>query len=214
MKEMFDSIAPRYDLVNRIITFGLDTGWRKRTVAALGLGPGSVVADLASGTGDLCRVLLKAGLRPVGLDMSLGMLVHANTRTARAQADALCLPLADGIVDGTTCGFALRNFVALPPVFDEMARVVRAGGRIALLDVSVPTNPFLRSGHAFYFGKVVPRIGATLSDPSAYRYLPESVAYLPPAPEIVGDLERAGFRDVEHRLLAGGVAQLISATRS
>src|SRR5690606_1567230 len=102
-----------------------------------------------------------------------------------AQADALALPVGDGRVDGATCGFALRNLVALPPFLAELARVVRPGGRIALLEVAEPPNPVLRTGHAVYFGKVVPRIGALLSDPAAYRYLPRSVAYLPPRDELL-----------------------------
>jgi demethylmenaquinone methyltransferase/2-methoxy-6-polyprenyl-1,4-benzoquinol methylase len=111
-------------------------------------------------------------------------------------------------------GFALRNFVALAPLFAELARVVRPSGRIALLDVATPTNPVLRAGHAAYFGHVVPRIGAVLSDRDAYRYLPRSVAYLPPTGELLDTLEGAGFHAVERRLLAGGITQLITATRS
>ncbi|HUE58167.1 MAG TPA: class I SAM-dependent methyltransferase, partial [Acidimicrobiales bacterium] len=161
---MFDTIAPRYDLVNRVMTFGLDRLWRRRTVAALNLGPGAPVLDLACGTGDLCRDLDAAGYRAVGVDLSLGMLRHARTSAPLLQADATRLPLRDGSVEGAVSGFALRNFVALEPVFAELGRVVRPGGRVALLDVSTPSNPLLRSGHALYFGHVVPRIGAALSD--------------------------------------------------
>jgi demethylmenaquinone methyltransferase/2-methoxy-6-polyprenyl-1,4-benzoquinol methylase len=210
---MFDTIAPRYDLVNRVMTFGLDRMWRRRAVRDLDAGPGAVVIDLACGTGDLCRDLVRAGLRPVGADFSLGMLRHATTPAPLVQGDALHLPFADRSVDGVISGFALRNFVALPPVFAEMARVIRPGGRVALLDVAAPANPVLRAGHAAYFGHVVPRIGAVLSDAGAYRYLPESVAYLPPGDGILESLRHAGFGAVRRQLLSGGITQLITATR-
>ena len=169
VRSMFDTIAPRYDLVNRIMTFRMDVGWRKRTVRDLHLRPGSAVIDLAAGTGDLCRELDAQGFRPVGFDVSYGMLAAARTDAPLAQADALRLPLADHSVDGATCGFALRNFVDLGQFFDELGRVVRPGGRIALLEVAEPSNAFLRWGHGVYFGKVVPRIGGLLSDASANR---------------------------------------------
>ena len=213
VRAMFDTIAPRYDLVNRVMTFRMDVGWRRRTVRSLRLGPGSRVLDLASGTGDLCRDLAAAGAVPVAVDLSFGMLAHATHLWPRIQADGLHLPLAGESMDGATCGFALRNFVTLPPVFAELARVVRRGGRIALLDVAQPQNPVLRAGHAVYFGHVVPRIGGLLSDPAAYRYLPKSVAYLPEPSILVAQLRTAGFGAVERRLLSGGISQLITATR-
>ena len=213
VRSMFDAVAPRYDLVNRIMTFRLDVGWRRHTVRRLGLGPGSVVLDLACGTGDLCRELQKADLRPLGIDLSHGMLAAARTTAPLAQGDALRLPVPDASVDGVTCGFALRNFLALPPFFAELGRVVRPGGRIALLEVAEPANPLLRWGHGVYFGKVVPRIGGLLSDADAYRYLPRSVAYLPPPDEMLASLADAGFVAVERTLLTKGIAQLITATR-
>ena len=214
VRRMFDAIAPRYDLVNRLMTFRMDVGWRRRTVRGLGLAPGSVVLDLAAGTGDLCRDLATAGHRPVGFDLSWGMLAHARTTAPLVQADALRLPLPAAAADGATCGFALRNFVDLPHFFAELARVVRPGGRIALLDVAQPDNRVLRAGHAVYFGKVVPRIGGWLSDPAAYRYLPESVAYLPTPKAMVDQLRTAGFIAVERRLLSGGITQLLTGTRN
>jgi demethylmenaquinone methyltransferase / 2-methoxy-6-polyprenyl-1,4-benzoquinol methylase len=214
VRSMFDAIAPRYDLVNRIMTFRMDVGWRRKTVAALGLEPGGVVLDLACGTGDLCRVLQAAGLRPVGMDLSFGMLAAARTTAPLVQADALALPVPPGSVDGVTCGFALRNLAALGPFFAELARVVRPGGRIALLEVAVPSNPIMRWGHGVYFGKVVPLIGGLLSDPAAYRYLPKSVAYLPEPGKMLEMLGDAGFHDVERRMLSGGIAQLLTGTRT
>ena len=213
VRSMFDAIAPRYDLVNRIMTFRMDVGWRRKTVRALGLGDGSSVLDLACGTGDLCRELQQRNLRPVGADLSFGMLAAARTDAPRLHADVLRLPVRTASVDGATCGFALRNFESLPPFFAELARVVRPGGRIAFLEVAEPPNRLLRFGHSLYFGKVVPFIGGLLSDPGAYRYLPKSVAYMP-APEVfLGQLADAGFVDVERRLLSVGIAQLVTATR-
>ena len=211
---MFDTIAPRYDLVNRVMTFGLDVRWRRTTLRRLGLPAGSVVVDVAAGTGDFCRLLERAGLTAIGVDLSFGMLAHASTSAPLVQADALHLPLGAGTVDGATCGFALRNLVDLPPFFGELARVARPGGRIALLEVAEPRLGLVRAGHAVYFGSVVPRIGGLLSDGAAYRYLPRSVAYLPPVHHMLGRLGAAGFVDVERTLLSGGITQLITATRA
>lgn len=211
---MFDAIAPRYDLVNRIMTFRMDVGWRRRTVRTLRVPAGATVLDLACGTGDLCRELTNAGYRPIGMDLSYGMLVAAHTDSPLVHADALRLPVADRSVDGVTCGFALRNFVDLEAFLAELARVLRPGGRIALLEVAEPPNPILRWGHGIYFGKVVPRIGALLSDAAAYRYLPKSVAYLPEPAALLAQVERAGFVNAERALLSTGIAQLLTGTRA
>ena len=214
VRSMFDTIAPRYDLVNRVMTFRMDVGWRRRTVRDLGLPAGSLVADLACGTGDFCRELQTQGHRPVGFDLSFGMLAAARTEAPLAEADILRLPVPDGCLDGVTCGFALRNLVELGGFFLELARVVRPGGRIALLDVSIPPNPVLRWGHSIYFGRVVPMVGGLLSDPTAYRYLPKSVAYLPEPEVMLAQLRDAGFNDVRRDLLTTGISQLLTATRS
>ncbi len=213
VREMFDAIAPRYDLVNRIMTFRLDVRWRRRAVRELGLAVGSRVLDLASGTGDLCVDLARAGHRPVSIDLSLGMLRADHSGAPRVQADILRLPVPEAVVDGVTCGFALRNLVDLDTFFVELARVLRPGGRIALLDVGTPHNGLVRWGHSWYFGHVVPRIGGLLSDGAAYRYLPRSVAYLPPPGELIAALQRAGFHTVEHLELSGGITQLLTGTR-
>ena len=213
VRSMFDTIAPRYDLVNRVMTFRMDVGWRRRTVRDLRLPAGSLVADLACGTGDFCRELQTQGLRPVGFDLSFGMLAAARTEAPLAEADILRLPVPDGCLDGVTCGFALRNLVELGGFFVELARVVRPGGRIALLDVAIPPNPVLRWGHSIYFGRVVPMVGGLLSDPTAYRYLPKSVAYLPEPEVMLAQLRDAGFDDVRRDLLTTGISQLITATR-
>ena len=214
VRQMFDAIAPRYDLVNRIMTFRLDVRWRRKAVKALALPPGSTVIDLASGTGDLCVDLAGAGHLPLSFDLSFGMLVADRSGAPRVQADILRLPLPDHSVDGATCGFALRNLVELPGFFEELGRVVRPGGRIALLDVGVPNNRLIRWGNGIYFGKVVPKIGGMLSDAPAYRYLPRSVAYLPSREQMLSELTTAGFADAEHHQLSGGITQLLLGTRS
>ncbi len=213
VRSMFDTIAPRYDLVNRIMTFRMDVGWRRRTVRDLRLPSGALVADLACGTGDFCRELEAQGLRAIGFDLSFGMLAAARTAAPLAEADILRLPVPDAALDGITCGFALRNLVELEAFFIELGRVVRPGGRIALLDVSIPPNPVMRWGHSIYFGRVVPMVGGLLSDPSAYRYLPKSVAYLPEPEVMLAMLRDAGFTEVRRDLLTTGISQLITATR-
>jgi demethylmenaquinone methyltransferase / 2-methoxy-6-polyprenyl-1,4-benzoquinol methylase len=213
VRGMFDAIAPRYDLVNRVMTFRLDVRWRRRTVRELALPVGSTVLDLASGTGDLCIDLRKAGHQPISVDLSFGMLAADRSGVPRVQGDILRLPVPDGSVDGVTCGFALRNLTDLAVFFDELARVVRPRGRIALLDVGIPHNTFIHWGNDIYFGKVVPKIGALLSDGAAYRYLPKSVAYLPEPEEMVAMLQRSGFTRVVHQDVSGGLTQLLTATR-
>jgi demethylmenaquinone methyltransferase/2-methoxy-6-polyprenyl-1,4-benzoquinol methylase len=213
VQEMFDVVAPRYDLVNRVMTFRLDTRWRRHAIEQLALPGGSTVIDLAAGTGDLCIDLAKAGHRPISFDFSFGMLAADRSGSPRVQADILRLPLPTASVDGATCGFALRNLVELPAFFAELARVVRPGGRIALLDVGIPHNRLIRWGNSIYFGKMVPIIGGILSDGPAYRYLPKSVAYLPPREQMLQMLQAAGFSDAQHHQLSGGLTQLMVGTR-
>ncbi len=214
VRGLFDTISPRYDLVNRVMTFGMDVGWRRRAVRELRLPGGALVLDLACGTGDLCVELIKRGYRAVGFDFSHGMLVNARTDAALVEADILTLPVRDGGAEGVTCGFALRNVVSLPGLFEELGRVVRPGGRIALLDASEPDNRVVRAGHGVYFNKAVPLIGGLLSDRGAYAYLPKSMAYLPPPEEMVGILRDAGFSDARRLQLSGGITQLLLGTRA
>ena len=214
VRRLFDTISPRYDLVNRVMTFGMDLGWRRRTVRELALPAGSLVYDLACGTGDLCRELAVAGHRPVGFDFSHGMLLAAKTEAPLVEADILHLSVRDESADGATCGFALRNVVALGDLFAELARVVRPGGRIALLETAEPEPYLMRVGHRVYFRGVVPAIGGLLSDREAYSYLPRSTAYLPPTNELLSMLRAAGFPDTRRRTLSRGITQLFVGTRA
>lgn len=214
VQAMFDAIAPRYDLLNRILTFGMDVGWRRRTVKDLALPSGSLVLDLACGTGDFCRDLQAAGLTAVGFDNSAGMLAAARTVAPLVLADAMKLPLADASAAGVTCGFALRNVADLGAFFGEMARVVRPGGRIGLLEVAEPKWVVAKAVHGLYFRRVVPLIGGMLSDRAAYRYLPASTAYLPEPAAMMTMLREAGFPDASRKLVGMGAAQLIVGTRA
>ena len=214
VEDMFDRIAPRYDLLNRVLTLRMDVGWRRAAVRALRLPAGARVLDVACGTGDLCRDLQRAGYRAIGTDFSAGMLAVAHTDAPLVRADAARLPLPDGAVDGITCGFALRNFVDLGAVLTECARVLRPGGRIALVDVSEPTSAPARAVHGFWFRRVVPFVGGLLSDRRAYAYLPASTAYLPPRAQLLEMVRGAGVAAVTHRSLGAGAAQLVSGTRA
>lgn len=213
VRSMFDAIAPRYDLINRVMTFGLDLHWRKQSTRALGMPEGSRVLDLACGTGDFLRNLRDAGYQAIGMDLSWGMLAANRSGVPLVQADATWLPVATRSVDGITCGYALRNFTELAAVFEEFSRVVRPGGRISLLEVAEPEQGLLRAGHRIWFRRAVPLIGGLLSDGAAYRYLPRSTAYLPPTSELRSMLVDAGFSAVNRRDLSGGLSQLITATR-
>lgn len=214
VEDMFDRIAPRYDLLNRVLTLRMDVGWRRAAVRSLRLPAGARVLDVACGTGDLCRELARAGYAPVGTDFSVGMLAAARTEAPLVRADAARQPLPDGTVDGITCGFALRNFVDLEAVLTECARVLRPHGRIALVDVSEPASAPARAVHHFWFRRVVPFVGGLVSDRRAYAYLPASTAYLPPRPELLAIVRRAGFGAVAHRALGAGAAQLITGARA
>ncbi len=213
VRNMFDRISPRYDLTNRLMTLGMDVHWRKYAARSLAMEPGGIILDVACGTGDFVRLLRSMGYRTIGADFSHGMLAAAH-QDGLLQADAARLPFTDASFDGLTCGFALRNFTSLPTALAEMARVVKPGGRIALVEVARPDEPLIKAGHGFYFDHVVPRIGAVVSDSDAYRYLPQSTVYLPPEPALRSMLKEAGFRSVAIKYFLLHSAQVISATRA
>src|ERR1019366_4797439 len=214
VRAMFDAIASRYELVNKLMTFGLDSRWRRRAVADLRLPPSSLVLDIAAGTGDFTRELTRQGHQAVATDLSLGMLRAGRELTEAVQADASCLPFRTASFDGVTCGYALRNFTDLAATFDEMARVTRGGGRLSLLEVCEPASGLWRAGFRLWFHRVVPLIGSMVSDRAAYHYLPQSTAYLPTSKEIVRMLNHCGFSAVNHRRVMGGLSQQFVATRS
>ena len=219
---MFDRIAPRYDLLNRILSFGTDVAWRRRAVGLARLGPGERALDLGAGTGDLAAALLgtaPASARVIGLDLSPGMLAVSRRRLAGPRygaviANAEALPLGDASVDRVISGFVLRNIGDLPRALREMRRVLRPGGAAVLLELSHPTQPAFARLYRWYFEVLAPRIAAALGgDPDAYRYLPRSLRPFPGA-EALADLVRAaGFDDVRFERLTGGIAAIHVATR-
>jgi demethylmenaquinone methyltransferase/2-methoxy-6-polyprenyl-1,4-benzoquinol methylase len=216
---MFDRIAPRYDLLNRLLSAGIDRRWRRAAADALGLGGEARVLDLCTGTGDLLVEALGRGPRRhgVGIDLSEQMLVRGvaklrrrgfSPRAAMAAGDGERLPLRDRRFDGALVSFGIRNIGRPGEALREIHRVLGPGGRLVILEFAMPTG-LLGTLYRFYFGRVLPRIGGLVSgDPSAYAYLPASVERFL-APEELGQLMReAGFEGVSFRPLTGGVAYL------
>lgn len=219
VQDMFDRIAPRYDLVNRVLTGRADQRARASLIRRVAPAESDWVLDLACGTGDFIELASHHTGHVVGLDFSREMLNGAVRRDLRGeglvQGDALRLPFADGSFAIAVSGFALRNFTAIPPVFAELARVLEPGGRLGLLEVDRPRNRVLRAGHSLYFERAVPLLGGLLSgDRGAYRYLPASASYLPPAKELAAMLRAAGFEELRKRNHLGGALQAITAVRA
>ncbi|MBI5505196.1 MAG: ubiquinone/menaquinone biosynthesis methyltransferase [Deltaproteobacteria bacterium] len=216
VEAMFDRIAPHYDRMNRLLTLGMDQRWRRRTLELVDLRAGQLVLDLACGTGDFAELCRARGARVVALDYAARMLDHAKARGlggTLARADALRLPLRGASIDVIVCGFALRNFTSLPEAFAEMARVLKPGGRVGLLEVARPSQPLVRLGHSIYFDRVVPLVGRFLADPRAYSYLPASTAYLPPWDELRPMLESVGLADVAREQAMLGAVQILTGRR-
>jgi demethylmenaquinone methyltransferase/2-methoxy-6-polyprenyl-1,4-benzoquinol methylase len=214
VRSMFDRIAPVYDLMNRVMTAGLDVRWR-RVAAAAAVRPGDRVLDAACGTGDLALADLRAGAgRVTGLDFSFRMLARARRKSAVVewvQGDLLALPFADGTFDAATVGFGVRNVADLELGLRELRRVLRPGGRLAILEITQPRGP-LRPFFALWFDRVVPLLGRLLPGGSAYTYLPASVKRFPPAEELATLLRECGFEDVSYRLLGWSIIAVHTGT--
>jgi demethylmenaquinone methyltransferase/2-methoxy-6-polyprenyl-1,4-benzoquinol methylase len=216
VRAMFSRVAPRYDLLNHLLSFNQDRRWRARTVARLEAvlhRPGARVLDLCCGTGDLL-LALQAGCRGVvlGLDFSRAMLSGARRKDPRCvlvEADALRIPIADAALDLITIAFGFRNLADYRAGLKEMRRVLRPGGTLAILEFSRPPNPLWAALYGFYSRRVLPLLGGVLSgDPSAYRYLPASVRRFPSPEELADEMVRAGFAEVGFELLSGGIVCL------
>src|SRR5438309_7967040 len=205
---MFDRIAPVYDAMNRVMTAGLDVRWRK-LAAQSAVRSGDRALDAACGTGDLALADLAAGAsRVTGLDFSERMLERARRKSAAiewVQGDMLALPFADETFDAATVGFGVRNVADLELALRELRRVLRPGGRVAILEITQPRGA-LRLFYRLWFDGIVPLLGKLLRGGSAYTYLPASVRRFPGPEELAALLERAGFAEVSFRLLAGGIA--------
>ena len=215
MRAMFDRIAGVYDVMNSVMTAGLHHRWRERAADLARVGPGSRALDVATGTGDLAVALAERGAEVVGSDFSEGMLERARRKSAAVrweQANALDLPYADGQFDAATVGFGARNFSDLERGLAEMARVVRPGGRVVVLEITTPTRPPLSTFFSVWFDRLVPLLGRLSGEDQAYTYLPSSVKRFP-GPEALGAvMHRAGLDDVRWILTAGGIIALHSGT--
>jgi demethylmenaquinone methyltransferase/2-methoxy-6-polyprenyl-1,4-benzoquinol methylase len=209
VRTMFDRIAPVYDLMNTVMTAGLDRRWRRATVAAV-VRAGDDVIDVCCGTGDLAIASRRRGARVVGLDFSERMLTRARAKAPDVEwvrGDALHLPFEDASFDAATVGFGVRNLEDLEAGVREMRRVLRPGGRVGILEITTPRGP-LAPFYRLWFDRVVPLLGRVLPGGSAYTYLPASVRRFPGPDELAALLERAGFADVSFRRFAGGIVAL------
>jgi demethylmenaquinone methyltransferase/2-methoxy-6-polyprenyl-1,4-benzoquinol methylase len=210
VRRMFDRIAPFYDAMNRVMTAGLDQRWR-RLAAAAAVRPGDRVLDGCCGTGDLALAARKAGAgEVVGLDFSEEMLVRARRKApelAWVRGDLLALPFADGEFDAATVGFGIRNVDDLDAGLRELRRVVKPGGRLAILEITRPRGP-LSLFYRLWFDGIVPLLGKVLPGGSAYTYLPASVKRFPGPAALAARMEAAGFGEVGFRRLGGGIVAL------
>jgi demethylmenaquinone methyltransferase/2-methoxy-6-polyprenyl-1,4-benzoquinol methylase len=215
VRAMFDRIAGPYDLMNSVMTAGLHHRWRQRAVDLALVGPGSKALDVATGTGDLAIELASRGAEVTGSDFSPGMLDVARRKAPELrweEGNALELPYGDATFDAATVGFGARNFSDLERGLGEMARVVRPGGRVVVLEITTPQRPPLSTFFSLWFDRIVPLLGKLAAEPEAYTYLPNSVKRFP-APEALGGmLAGAGLVDVRWILTAGGIIALHSGT--
>ena len=214
VRGMFDGIARVYDPMNRLMTAGLDQRWR-RLVASEVVWPGDRVLDACCGTGDLAVAAERRGGRVVGLDFSEPMLERARCKSGTIEwvrGDALALPFADGEFDAATVGFGVRNLEDLEAGLRELHRVLRPGGRVAVLEITRPRG-VLRPFFRLWFDVLVPVAGRVLPGGKAYTYLPASVRRFPGPDDLTALLELAGFEEVRYRLLGGGIVALHTGTR-
>lgn len=221
VRGMFGQVAPRYDLLNHLLSFQIDKYWRHRTVRRLQpvlSRSGATVLDLACGTGDLTIALSRAGsARVLGSDFCHPMLTAARAKHPGPlfEADALTLPIATESLDLVTCAFGFRNFVNYRRAMGELLRVLKPGGTAAILEFSTPPNPLFRAFYGFYSNQILPRIGALISGSrDAYTYLPESVKKFPDASPLADEFRAAGFAEVEFQRMTFGIVALHLARKA
>jgi demethylmenaquinone methyltransferase/2-methoxy-6-polyprenyl-1,4-benzoquinol methylase len=220
VRAMFDRIAGFYDVMNSVMTAGLHHRWRARAVDLADVGPGSHVLDVASGTGDLAIALasrVAPGGDVIGSDFSEEMLERARKKAPGLTwewGNALDLPYASARFDAATVGFGARNFSDLDQGLSEMARVVKPGGKVVVLEITTPHKPPLSTFYRVWFDRVVPLIGRVTGEEEAYTYLPNSVRRFPGPEGLAAAMTRAGLRDVRWILTAGGIIALHVGTRT
>jgi demethylmenaquinone methyltransferase/2-methoxy-6-polyprenyl-1,4-benzoquinol methylase len=212
---MFERLAPDYDRLNSLLTFGLDRSWRRALVESVGLGPGQRVLDVGAGTGrslaEARRAVGPAGLA-VGVDFTEAMLRRA--RGHRVLANALRLPFPAGAFDASVSAFALRDVADQRVMLEEMGRVIRPRGRLGILEIGQPAGPLRRAGFEAWFRGAVPRIASVFGQGESHRFLVRSVAYLPSPANLEAMLAGAGIRDVRRKELTLGAAQLVWGIRA
>ena len=218
IRQMFDASAPRYDLLNRLLSLGIDRRWRAFAVKQLQVPAHGRVLDVATGTGDVALEIAQRtpdSVTIVGEDFTQGMLVLGRDKIARSvyrdrielvNAPCEALPHPDGVFDGVTIAFGIRNVVDRPAGLREMCRVLRPGGRAVILEFSNPRNRFFKAVYYFYFRRLLPTIGGLISKRSAYQYLPDSVLEFPDQEQFKKMMAEAGFAEVRHHDLTFGIA--------
>lgn len=208
VRSMFDRISGVYDLMNQVMTAGLHHQWRRRAADLAGAGPGTHVLDVATGTGDLAIEMAGRGAAVIGSDFSDDMLARAREKNPAITwewANAMELPYEDERFDAATVGFGARNFSDLAQGVREMARVVRPGGKVVILEITTPTKPPLSTFFRVWFDTVVPALGKVAGDSDAYEYLPDSVKRFPAPEGLAAVMDAAGLTDIRWILTAGGI---------
>lgn len=214
VRAMFARIAGRYDLLNRLLSAGIDRRWRAALVRRLGDLRACTLVDACCGTGDLSFALERAGARVLGVDFTPEMLARARAKnsgrtTSFVAGDALALPVRDGLADAATIAFGIRNVADRARGLGEMMRVVRPGGSVLVLEFSMPRGRLLGGLYRFYFTRVLPRLGGWISgDAGAYRYLPDTVLAWPSPDELCAEMQALGLQECGYQLLSGGIACL------
>jgi demethylmenaquinone methyltransferase/2-methoxy-6-polyprenyl-1,4-benzoquinol methylase len=225
VKVMFNNIANRYDLLNHLLSFGIDHRWRKKTIAKLEVERNALVLDAASGTGDLAFEAIKQkSCKVIGIDLALKMLkIGTDKRTQKSyinellltNGDAERLPFRDDTFDSAMIAFGIRNMGNMQKALEEIRRTLKEGGPFVILEFSLPAFALLRSVYLFYFKNILPRLGRVVSgDKAAYTYLPDSVNDFPEIPEFIKILSQAGFVNIEHWKLLNGIAVIYRGVKS
>lgn len=224
ISDMFDNIAPKYDLLNRVLSMGIDKSWRKKAVKTIQTIQPKTILDVATGTGDFA--IMSASIQPkkiIGIDISVGMLKVGQEKIKKQGLDhIITLEKGDSenihfdtdAFDAVTCAYGVRNFENLEKGLTEMCRVMRPGGRLAILEFSKPKAFPFKNIYNFYFNNILPRMGKTVSkDDSAYKYLPDSVKAFPDGQDFLDILTKCGFKDVQARPLTMGITTLYTGTK-